>query len=251
MATKQPDSKQLYDEYEHALFRMLVHKAAESEGEELLALRDTLNRLPDSGPPEESLQRFAQQLDTHLKQEQAGMRRRKLMRGLSRVAAVVLAIGVLFFTAMSSVKAFRVRVMNLWMEIRPEFTTFGLKEAGPDVGASDQVVDWTKAHVPTYIPEGFKITDVSIRETERTLTYFNGTDYLLYHQLDEFSFPAIDTENAEINETVDINGHRGTLVYKNRVSAVIWEMDGYLFTVHIWADPDTALKVARGVKFVD
>lgn len=248
MTAKQPDSKKLYDEYEHALFRMLVHQAAEAEGEDLLALRDRLSHLPESKPSAEALQSFTQQVDAYLRQEHAVDRRKKRMRRLSQVAAVVLAFGVLFFTAMNSVQAFRVRVMNLWLDIRPEFTIFGLRDQGR--GGSKQVLDWTNAYVPTYVPEGFSLSEESVRETERSAAFVNGDVYLIYGQYDEFSRQYIDTENPELMKTVDINGHSGTLIYKNGLATVVWDMDAYLFVVHFWGDTDTALKVARGVKFV-
>lgn len=54
--------ERLYEEYEHALFKLVVHAAAEKEGEGLLGELDTSPR-----PSPAALQRFEQQLNAALR----------------------------------------------------------------------------------------------------------------------------------------------------------------------------------------
>lgn len=238
----------VYADYENALFRMLMHEVAAEEGKEMQVTREVLKSLPESKPPESALQKFTEQLDAQLSKQQAVSRRRKLSRMLSRVAVAVFALLFVFFTAMTTVQAFRVKVMNIWMEIQPEFTIFRLKEKDP--GTVGPVVNWTNAYVPTYLPQGYEVTSSSITEYRREIVLEREGLYIIYMELDELSGPAIDTEKASRVESVQISGHDGTLVQKNGLTTVVWEMDGRLFIVQAWENMDIGLKVANGVQFV-
>ena len=240
----------VYEQYEEALFRMAIHELAEEEGRQLQASKEELQTQPAYQPSAAALQRFTQQLDGYLLKQQAKARRRKALRGLNRAAVVVLAIFVVLGAAMTTVEAFRSRVFNLWLEIQPQFTVFRLREADPDAGHSELIVDWTNAYVPTFVPDGYRTTSIAIKETSRELVLDNDTNWIMYSELQGSSGPIVDTEHADLVETVDINGHAGTLILKNDVSTIVWEMEKSLFIIKSFTDTDTALKVARGVKFI-
>jgi hypothetical protein len=61
---------------------------------------------------------------------------------------------------------------------------------------------------------------------------------------------AVDTENASLVETVYINDKIGTLVVKNSIATVGWEMNGRLFLVETPISTEEAIKIAKGVKFI-
>lgn len=250
MASDVDRGRQVYEQYEDALFRMVTDELAEQQGLELQSAWQAETSLPDSGPPPEAMRRFTEQLDAYLAQQQRADRRRQAFRRLHRIAVAVLAILVVFGTAMTTVQAFRLKVMNIWLEIQPQFTIFRLKETDQGPSGSDLIVDWTNAYVPTYIPEGYSIGSISIRESGREIVYEHDTAPMIYMELGETGSPLVDTEKADRVETIDINGHRGTLVQKNGMTTIVWEMDGRLFMVEVWSDDDTAVKVARGVKFI-
>lgn len=241
--------QQVYEQYEDALFRMAVHQLAEEEGREWEATRQRLKSLPEYQPSEEALRNFTEKLDAHLRKQRAAAWRRRAMRWLQPLAMGVLALFVIFSAAMI-VQAFRVKVMNLWLEIRPQFTIFRLRENTPDPSSNGSIVDWTNAYVPTYIPEGYIIGSTSVSVSAREIVYEHITAPMIYTELGESSSPMIDTENADRVERVDINGYDGTLVQKNNLTTVLWEMDDRLFLVEVWSADDTALEVARGVKFI-
>lgn len=245
----EPGNK-LRENYEQALFQLVMHDAAGREGSCLLEENQKLKALAESRPSEEALRKFTEQLDAHLRKKKADARRKQLPRLLRRMAVAAVAICFVFFTAMTTVQAFRVKVMNIWMEIQPEFTIFRLKEDSIGTSGDNLVVNWTNAYVPTYIPEGYTVGSMSINEPAREIVYTRGDSSIIYTELDASSSPVIDTENASRLETVNINGHTGTLVQKNGVTTIVWDMDGRLFLIQAWTDADTAIKVAEGVKYV-
>jgi len=62
--------------------------------------------------------------------------------------------------------------------------------------------------------------------------------------------PALDTENASVFETVNINEHQGTVVMKNSLVTIIWAMNDRMFMIREQIETDMAIKLAEGVKYV-
>ncbi|MHB8076729.1 DUF4367 domain-containing protein [Desulfosporosinus fructosivorans] len=221
--------KKLYEEYEDSLFRLVMHDAAEKEGKLFLEEKEKLKHDPELLPSEEAFQRFSQQLDTRLKQPKAYVTRQRILKVLNRVAVAMLVVIVLLFTSVVSVEAFRVRVLNFLMDIQPKYTSFQLKESDSGSGGESPVVNWTKAYVPTYIPEGYKVSNVSNDEFVKKIVFENQQGSLiLYTELSEGNSHGVDTENASVLKPITINGHEGTLVIKN---SMVLQLYGKWITV--------------------
>ncbi|WP_006523780.1 DUF4367 domain-containing protein [Desulfoscipio gibsoniae] len=54
-----------------------------------------------------------------------------------------------------------------------------------------------------------------------------------------------------ISKTENINGHEGTLVVKDSLVTIIWEMNNRMFMIRAQTEKDTAIKVAEGVKYIN
>ena len=246
--------EKLYEEYEDSLFRLVMHDAADKEGKIFLEEKEKLKNDPDSLPSEETFQRFSQQLDTQLKKPKAYAARRRILKALNRSAVAMLVVFILLFATVASVQAWRVRVLNYLMDIQPKYTSFQLKESNSGSGSGSPVVNWTKAYVPTYIPDGYKVSNISSSKPLKKIVFESEQDkdsFIIYTELSEANSPAVDTENASVFKTISINGHEGTLVVKNSIITIVWQMDNSLFTVQAPTSEDTVLKIAEGVKYVD
>lgn len=242
--------KQLYEEYEHALFQLVMHDAAEQEGSCLLEENQRIKAFAESLPPEEALRKFTEQLDAHLRKQKVDARRKKLPRLLRRVAVAVVAICFVFFTAMTTVHAFRVEVMNFWMSIQPQYTIFRLKENENTTSRENLVVGWANAYVPTYVPEEYVVSSVTVTQLLKRVVFQAEKASIVYMEMTGATSPTVDTENASRLETVSINGLNGMLVEKSGLVTVIWSSDERMFMVQTQADVETAMKVAEGVKFI-
>ena len=107
------------------------------------------------------------------------------------------------------------------MDIQPKYTSFQLKESDSGSDGGSPVVSWTKAYVPTYIPDGYKVSNISNGKLLKKIEFKNQQGSLItYTELSEGSSPAVDTENASAFETVSINGHEETLVVKNSLVTI-------------------------------
>lgn len=244
--------KELLEQYEGSLMRLVMHDVAEQGGQIFLAESKALKDSLESRPSQAALETFSRRLDAELTKQRSRVRRPYLFRGLNTVAVAMLAGIVVFFTAMTTVGAFRTQVMNFWLDIRPEYTAFKLKGSNDATGASSMVVNWTNAYVPTYIPDGYEVSSLSYSAGNKTIVFVNDAEekYIIYRELDESSNPVVDTENASRFEAIRINGRSGTLIVKNGMVTIVWETDARLFVIQAQTSVDTAVKIAEGVKYI-
>lgn len=142
--------------------------------------------------------------------------------------------------------------MNLWLDIRPEYTAFKLRERDDAADSASMIVNWSNAYVPTYIPEGYELSSFSTTEGSKTIVFEKDQEesYIIYREMGESRSPAVDTEDASRFEDVLISGRRGTLVEKNGMITIVWEMDNRLFMVHAQTSVDVAIRIAEGVQYI-
>lgn len=62
---------------------------------------------------------------------------------------------------------------------------------------------------------------------------------------------SVSTEDASRIETVDINGANGMLIASKELVTIVWSVDERMLLVQAQTDTDTALAVAKGVKYVE
>lgn len=244
--------KKLYEEYEDSLFRLVMHDAAEKEGKLFLEEKEKLKNDPEYKPSPDEIKKFSRQLDTQLKKPKADATRQRVLKSLNRVAVAMLLVIVILFTTVASVQALRVRVLNFIMNIQPEYTSFHLKESDSASNGGSSIVNWTKAYVPTYIPDGYEVSNTSNSEMLKKIVFQNQQNkdlIIVYTELGEASSPGVDTEDASSFKTISINGQEGTLVEKNSFVTIVWQIDNRLFTVQAPTSEDIAIKIAQGVKY--
>lgn len=243
--------KRLEGEYEEALMKLIMDDVAEYEGQLLL---DESKRLRESGEFEsspEAVQRFTKRLDAEFAKRRRKGYTKHVVKALRVTAACLLVIIIAFATAMTTAQAFRAKVMNLLISIYPEYTAFKL--VGSDTASKgNPVINWRNSYVPTYAPEGYEVDSFEYGAGYKRITFVNAQDqtFITYRELDESNSPLLDTENASRLEVIYVNNHSTTLVVKNGVVSLVWEMDNLMFFIHTRTSVDTAIKVAEGVKFV-
>jgi len=152
-----------------------------------------------------------------------------------------------------TVQAFRIDVLNFLISIEPKYTSFQLNDNESAASSKSLVVNWTNAYVPTYIPKGYEVDSISYSDSLKKLALNNKQDetlFIVYSEYDSSNNVEIDTENASLVKTVKINGHHGTLVVKNSIVTVAWEIDNHMFTVQTQVGVDETIKIAENVKFI-
>ena len=244
--------KKLYEEYEDSLFKLVMHDVAEKEGQLFLEEKEKLKNDPEFQPSQEAIQKFSKQVDAHFKKTKSHARRRRVGQALNKAAIAMLIMLVILGASVMTVQAVRVRVLNFLMNIQQEYTSFQLKDSGSGSEDDGTTIDWHQTYVPTYIPDGYEVSATSQNENYKKIEFTNSQGLLLtYMELGEGNKSQLDTEEASVFETININGHEGTMVVKNSLATVIWSMDERMFMIRGQIEKNIAIKMAEGVKYID
>lgn len=253
MANQSTDTREaLYAEYEDSLFRLIMEDAAEKEGKNFLEERAALQKDPSNQSSAEALEKLKRKVTAFRKKDNAQKKAPAFHRLLHKAAIFFLVLIAAFSTAITSVQAFRVKVLNFLIDMQPEYTSFQIKDSASGSGGEKLTVNWENAYLPTYVPEGYEIDSLTNTEALKEITYSdpkNENSYFYYTEYDSSNNLQVDTENASVLKTVSVGAHKGTLVVKNSLTTVVWEMDQHIFTVQTTENETVAMKIAENVKF--
>lgn len=235
----------LNEDYENALYRLVMNDVAEDEGKQYLEENETLNANQTNSPSTENIKGFTRLLDVQLKKKKK-FRKVHHFSALNKAAVVVLAIFLTFSSMMVTVQAFRLSVLNFLISIEPKYTSYELQDDDQSGDNEKLIVNWTNSYVPSYMPEGYEVTEMSSSDSLKKVILENAdSSSIIYTEYESDSSLSIDTEDASLIETIKINGHDGTLSEKGSITTVVWKMDGHLFVVQGQISTDEATKNSR------
>mgnify|MGYP002350923992 CR=1 FL=1 len=169
--------------------------------------------------------------------------------GLQRVAVIILALGSVLAASLFSVDAFRVKVLNFFMETKPEYTEFRLEES-KERRNDEKVVDWSNSYMPTYVPEGYTVEFSENGSAIKSILFQNAEgkiiDYTQHTEAANFNY---DTESASSRE-ITVNEKGGTLIVKEGTYSIVWKYEKSIFVVMTQIDEQETLKIAENIKFM-
>ena len=201
--------EELREQYEDALFTLLMEEVAVAEGEEFLRESEALRGDPEAAVPEEVIRRCRRTINRCFSRQ----RRRSLARQFRWVfqkASVVALLGVLLFSAVYAISPeFRVGVLNLVVETLDESTDVSFGKEGTEEAASLQLeVGW--------VPEGFYTTETGASELRawHYLSNGNGADVRIDLGFGNKQQSSLDTEDVSEVE-INIGNLSGTIASKN------------------------------------
>ena len=190
------EAEKLNEDYEDALFRMVMHDAAEREGAEFLSENKLLNERQKSSPSSKNIKKFTRLLDSQLRKsranpESSGEIRAKGERSIPRrrffrtslVAAMILLLSLTLAAQATGVNF--VQLIGTWTEETFHFTTgVGNAENEEPTAASgsgertetgyNSLSDALRANgmssdsVPAWWPAGFTLSAVNVEEMPDT-----------------------------------------------------------------------------------
>lgn len=246
--------KKLNEEYEEDLFQLIMNNAAAEEGKLLWEENERLKNDSEYMPSQEDIKKFTKLLDSHLRKAKHKRSILRFSNMINRAAVAMLAIIIIFSTAMVTIQEFRIHVFNFLINIESKYTSYRL--SGSDENEQNKgmlAVNWTNAYVPTYAPEGYELTSVSSSDSLKKIIFTNKKNqalFVIYCNYNSSSSIAVDTENASLVKKIKINGEDGTLSVKDTLVTVAWKIDDHLLTVQGQLSTDEAIKLAENVIFI-
>lgn len=237
--------KEINNSYDDRIFSLAMKNiTAESEGK--ILYKENMQSVIELPPPE-AKERFTRLLDRHLKNQRKIMRKGKLLRKVVLIVAAVIAV---FAVAMLTVSAFRAQVLNLFMKPEQKYTYVQITDSAAEPSVSSLPVDWKNAYMPTYIPDGYEVTSVTNVNSYKSIRFDKDSSSLYYSELNSANGAALDTETAPLAKSVSINSHEGSLVKKDGMLSITWEMDNRLFLIYGDINQEELVKIAESVKFI-
>lgn len=224
------NKKRLWDNYEDALFALVMNDFAEIEGEKLRVENERLKQDLSIQVPKA----FDQKCLKLIRAEYARSQRTQLMRSAKKVftrfavvAAILALLGISVCAVFPSVRR---AFLNAAIEITDRATIFTFTDrVESDAPPSSQVNSETPItfgnYQLTWLPEGYEEVETTFNGKYQTVTYANADVSNEFIMLTLFtqSGPVlnVDTEDAQI-ENISVNGNTAMLVTKGNSIKVLW-----------------------------
>ena len=204
----------MMNEYNEQVLKEAMKKIVEEEYKEILKEMEIAKTIPEIQVKEGEAEAFV---------EKYMPKKSNKKKTLMRVASIAVAVLVCFSAVILSVDGFR----NRFTEFLSNFSNSD--HASVDIGNSkndELLLSYKGQYVPTYIPEGYVISDVSNDEVMCSLTLESedGKVIILSEQSADVK-TRMDTEGADSVENIEINNMKGLLVIKNDVTNMILASD--------------------------
>ena len=239
--------EQLWENYEDAVFAILMDAVAEQEGEKGLQLMEELEHDPSAQVPEE-VQRRAEK--TIRKAFAAQSRRSARHVGFRMFQRIAVAVMLVILTAVCAFAAFpemRVNVLNMIEQTFSDHTDFNVTS-----GDSDEYSSATFTIKPAWLPENFSLTDEGENNASVFSMYENGAGGVLFISENEATdlSMAVDTENAE-KQDIKIQNYQAKLIKKDNWRCILFLVPEKNMLVYIDAEnvpTEQVIKVAENIQ---
>lgn len=256
--------EKLRDNYEDALFALLMESVMEEEGKKLLQENERLKADPEFEVPEEASRRCVKAIKKAFAKKNGKAAGKVIYRTFSKVAVVAVLCGLLFTAAYAAIPDVRVKTLNLLIETSDVATRLTIAGEGsaanmgkPRPGAAEGGVILLGYQFPD-APDGFVLNSARSGSGAMTAWSFfqneNGAtiEYLVH------SFPTetpleVDSEDADLVLDIMVQNHAGMLVKKGNRTDIAWvDMDHCAFCsiIFINCDPQSIMDMAADVTFL-
>lgn len=245
--------ERLREQYEDALFALIMEEAAEAEGQKAL---EENRRLRDSGElaiPDGLRQRCHRAIAKGF----AGQELRRVGRGVSRVVtkvALVALVGMLLLTTVfAASEDFRVKTLNLALEIFEDHTEITLTPDESIIASSvDSVVPQLTAG---WVPDGFALVEEGENSAMAWKEFQNeeaGTQISITVFNLRTGRMSVDTEDAEMLP-IQINGADAFIINdtEDEIIQIIWQEDAasewLIYVVGMGVSEEMLMKTAESI----
>ena len=246
--------RQINDEMMDSVLKTTLSEYQEEEGRKILKEAEELNKTDEYAPTKQQIKEFEK-----ISKKQLRKKKIKSLNFKLKVYRTATALGVLlliFNISVVSVPAMKEKTLEFFMKTYNDNTDIG-KYPGEKVEDVKNVSDdrftikLSKEYEITYLPEGFKLGDMSKDETGWEANYYNEDEVITFSQSSlNGTDLSIDTENTK-NTYVDINGQQAFVTEKDEQISVTWRVDENIIRVtSIGVKKAELIKVAKSVEKV-
>lgn len=206
--------EQLQEQYEDALFALIMDKIATAEGQWAMEENERLKEDPSAAVPEELDKRCMQMIRRHFAKQQVytvGHFTAKIMKRVVMAAGIAALMFTGVFAASETV---RINTMNLIIEVFEDNTDFRFVS---------RPVDSTPRISVGWVPDGYILEDQGQDNESVWYQYRKSESESLYIDCSTTvgGGMGVDTEEAEV-EYVEIRNSRAMLIKKELDMQLVW-----------------------------
>lgn len=198
--------EQLQDQYEDALFALLMDEIAAMEGREAEEENERLKNDPSAAIPEDVDKRCMQTIRRGFAKQKIHSARRFTVKAMKRVVMAAGVAALLFTGAFAASETVRINTMNLVVEVFEEGTVFRFEDQSNE-SATQVDVGW--------VPDGYTLEDHGSDQFGEWYWYRKSDTevFNIGYSVTTGLGISIDTEDAEI-EYIEIQGCQAMLIKK-------------------------------------
>lgn len=247
------DKQQCIEAYEDLMIKIAMSSYAEIEGEELLEENEQLKGSPQfqlTPEIEAKIRRIAQRQKIRKSVYRLG---KGFYAVTNKVAMIFLAIFILFSTTMAVSAEFRSAIYQLVFAYEKRYTLVELDHATDLEFVDSEIYTWEHAFAPTMMPQGYIVEDVLETSLLHMVIYTNNDGgYIDFSQSSNNSTGTIrvDTEDAQLVQTVQINDSEGLLVNKNERNTLVWRVGNAMLAIESNENIETMIAIAQNIKLL-
>lgn len=217
------DHDRLMEQYEDALFALLMEGVAEAEGEEALRLNEELNKDPNAEVPEAVRKRCEKTIRAAFAKKRHRTARRTVSRWLTKAAVVAALSGLLFTAAFALSEDVRVATLNVLIEVMDDRTMITFEgDSSEHAENTSKIIPGLEYHYNIaleWLPEGFELDSGNFEEngTGDYVSYLSSQDGLIEVGVTPYSAGLTKSVNTEdcTKQDVMVNDHLATLYITN------------------------------------
>ena len=249
--------EKLIEEYEDALFALLMDEVAQAEGERAIQLNKQLKEDPNAAVPLSLQNRSKQTIRTAFAKENFHRTVCASKKVFRMVSAAVFICVMLFTTAFAVSSDFRRSTLNAVIEVFDEYSVLKFENiesvAGSKQHGADEEIVYSYNIGLKWVPDGFEISQGWDHTSNDFVEYVNdeGAGFNVFIvSVFEDALYQFDTENTEMIP-VTVQGYPAELYRKDdgRLT-VLWidtEKQGVMQVLAVGLSQEDVLKIAEGV----
>jgi len=247
--TQKYNEEELYDDYDDSIWRLIMLKYAEVEGERLLKEAEEARNNPEYAPSEEAKKRIAKLIERKFRRDRIRAMAKIGSKFMLRFAIVIGVISLGFILTFTTVSAFRVQVLNFLLGFEEKYIAIKLDD-GENTNAEINL-NWHDAYIPSYIPEGYRINEIANDDDIKTIDYINNDKHhIRFMVFKSLAISNVDNENSEVFKYIEINGTEGIFVIKNGITTISWQHDDKIFVITAQLSEKEIVKIAENIIYI-
>lgn len=263
--------ERLTEQYEDALFALLMDSVAEEEGKQALELNERLKADPAAEVPESARRRCEATIRREFNRKKAKKLGKMTWKVVQRVSVAVMLMVVLLTTAMAASEQFRLSVLNAVINTYDRYTEITFKGedgAAPRTPATEGVEqndEWTYYYGLGFewVPVGYSAGDNGWGEEtgDRSVSFYDMAHHCInvavtsYVDSSSYKFDSEDSQRID----VEVQGYSASLYVKDPAirykRLLIWldEENDYIIQITASGEAEGApssediLKLAEGL----